>query len=277
VENGYFYPDNYLYVSLNPATATVDTYYYDWDEDVTFAAAKGILTEAQALDAYTRALEVTLGYVAWPESVDDDGYAIYRDWGYSYVESLRLGYYYSGLETITGVDALTGDTQHSTYTSAGAYVYDDTADLAQAQQVEALAQAGIGFAGGQLRPEETLTQREAVVLLLQATGYTTPETWEDSRIETVAQNQGFVTADTWEPEAEVTEMEFLRMVLGASRYGDAAKLTGVWASVENVAQADQGYAALGLALGMVTADDMPGDAVCTHLTALEMLYSFMSR
>jgi hypothetical protein len=277
VENGYFYPDNYLYVSLNPAAATVDTYYYDWDEDVTFASIEGILTQEQALAAYTQALDVTLGYVAWPESVDaDDAYAVYREWGYSYVESLRLGYYYSGLETVTGVDALTGDIQQSAYTSAGTYVYDDTADLAQAQQAEALAQAGIGFAGGQLQPDEILTQREAVTLLLQAAGYTTPETWEDDRLESMADYQGFVTG-TWEPDAPVTELEFVRMLLGASRYGAAAQLTAAWAVTDEVAQADQGYVALALALGMVQPDALPGDTVCTHLTAVEMLYGFMSR
>jgi hypothetical protein len=47
--------------------------------------------------------------------------------------------------------------------------------------------------------------------------------------------------------------------------------------MENVAQADQGYVALGLALGMVTADDLPGDTICTHLAAAQMLYGFMSR
>jgi hypothetical protein len=244
---------------------------------VTFAAAEGILTEGQALTAYTQALEVTLGYVAWPESVDDDdGYAIYRDWGYSYVESLRLGYYYGGLETVTGVDALNGDVRQSTYTSTGSYVYDDTEGLTQQAQIEALAQAGIGFDGGLFEPEAALTQRQAVTLLMQSMGYTSGD-WDDDWLGQAAQSRGFLSDGQWQPDLTVTEMDFVRMIIGASRYGDAAALSAAWAAIDGVSEADMGYAAVASALGMIEPETFAPSETCTHEMAAKLLYGFMDR
>jgi hypothetical protein len=278
VVDGYFYPDNYLYVSLNPATATVDTYSYTWDETVTFASAQNIVSESQAVEAYTQALTVTLGYVAWPESLDTDdvAYATYREWGYSYAESLRLGYYYNGLDTVTGVDALTGQAETTTETASGVYTYGDVDDPALAQQAQALAQAGIGFAGGALEPEAPVTYRQAVTLLLQAAGFTVTD-WADDRLESVGQSQGFLPAGDWEPEATVTAMDFVRMLLSASRYNAAAQLTAAWAEMEGVSDADQGYAAIAAALGMIQTENFDPQAVCTHREAVQILYGFLSR
>jgi hypothetical protein len=278
VVDGYFYPDNYLYVSLNPATATVDTYSYTWDETVTFASAQNIVSQSQAVEAYTQALTVTLGYVAWPESLDteDVAYATYREWGYSYAESLRLGYYYNGLDTVTDVDALTGQAETTTETASGVYTYGDVDDPALAQQAQALAQAGIGFAGGALEPEAPVTYRQAVTLLLQAAGFTVTD-WADDRLESVGQSQGFLPAGDWEPEATVTAMDFVRMLLSASRYNAAAQLTAAWAEMEGVSDADQGYAAIAAALGMIDRETFEPEAVCTHQEAVQILYGFLAR
>jgi hypothetical protein len=278
VVDGYFYPDNYLYVSLNPATATVDTYSYNWDDTVTFAAAQGIVLESQAVEAYTQALTVTLGYAAWPESLDPDdvAYATYREWGYSYAESLRLGYYYNGLDRVTGVDALTGQAVTKAETASGVYTYEDVADPILAQQAQALAQAGIGLAGGALEPEAPVTYRQAVTLLLQTAGFTVTD-WEDDRLQSVGQSQGFLPAGDWKPEDTVTAMDFVRMLLGPSRYNAAAQLTAAWTAMEGVSDADRGYAAIAAALGMIQTENFDPQAVCTHQEAVQMLYGFLSR
>jgi hypothetical protein len=278
VVNGYFYPDNYLYVSLNPATATVDTYSYTWDETVTFASAQNIVSESQAVEAYTQALTVTLGYVAWPESLDkeDVAYAAYQEWGYSYAESLCLGYYYNGLDTVTGVDALTGQASITTETTSGVYTYEDVDDSTLAQQAQGLAQAGIGFAGGVLEPEEPLTYRQAVTLLLQAAGFTVTD-WEDDRLQSVGQSQGFLPTGDWEPEDTVTAMDFVRMLLSPSRYDAAARLTAAWTEIEGVSPEDQGYAAIAAALGMIDGENFAPQAVCTHQDAVQILYGFLAR
>ncbi len=269
VHEGYFYPGNYLSVTVNQSTGTVDDFACVW-QDVEFGPAGEIVTEQEAMDAYTKALDVTLGYVAWPVDVtvtDGDLYAKLLEQGYTYVEELRLAYYYDAPERVLGVDGVTGeavtvpDEQLSRV-----FAYDDVAEAPGKDRIEALAQAGIGFAGGRFRPEAELTQREAVTLLLQADGETVlPDSSDDELLER-ASWRGFVTAEDWDPEATVTCMGFIRMVLGPSRYGDAAELLS--------AGAGEGYEIIAQALGMDTSSP---DEPATHAAAADILYRFMDR
>ena len=260
--DGFFFPENYLYVGVNAATGTVDDYYYVWDEDAVFAPYDGILDEAGALDAYTSALDVKLGYTAWPEEIDYDDPVLYAyaDWGYSYVESLRLAYYYSGLGEVAGIDALTGEPVRQSMN--GGFVYDDLDGVPEREAIEALAEAGIGFRGSAFLPEKELTMRDAAWLLLSADGYD-PGGWDDDMLGEEAAWTGFITASEWEPDQVLETEAFVRMILSASRYGDAASLPGV------------GYETIAAALGMI-GGEMPA-GVCTRADAAVLLYRFMMR
>lgn len=260
--DGWFFPENYLYVRMNAVTGTVDEYRYEWDEDVVFAPSDGIIDEAAAKKAYTDALTVALGYVAWPEAVDYSDPILYRyaDWGYTFVESLRLAYYYGGTDAVSGVDALTGEPIRQS--TDGGYVYSDLDGVPERAVIEALGAAGVGFAGGAFHPDAPLTMGDAVRLLLASAGYRADE-WDVEDLKSEAVWQGFVTAADWEPEREITQEAFIRMIVSASRYGDAARLEGV--GFETVAQA----------LGLIDGP-MPTEA-CTRADAASLLYAFMTR
>lgn len=279
VQSGYFFPENYLYVEMNPSTATVDSFRYEWDEDVEFASSRGIVSASDAASAYVDALDVTLGYVAWPEEIRADQPELlrYMDWGYTWVESLRLAYYFSGLDKVAGVDALTGEALVEDMSEDGAYIYTDISISESKTAIEALGQAGIGFAGGQFLPNSILTQRDAVTLLLQAAGYD-PADWDEEMLRNEAVYQGFITESEWVPDGAVTRMGFLKMMLNASRYGDAAKLTGVWTcDFTDVSRGDLAYGALAQALGLASGTSLNGVEACTRAMAAEFLYAFMSR
>lgn len=278
-ENGYFFPENYLYVEMNSATATVDEFRYVWDDDVEFASSWGIVSAADGAAAYVDALEVTLGYVAWPEEIREDEPELlrYAEWGYTWVESLRLAYYFDGLDDVSGVDALTGEVLKSEQGEEGTFVYSDVSSSEAREAIEALAQAGIGFDGGQFLPNNILTQREAVMLLLQSAG-SSPADWDDERLCSAAVEQGFITSAEWSPASSVSRMGFLKMMLNASRYGDAAALTGVWTcDFTDVSDEDMAYGALAQALGLASGDQLDPSGVCTRAMAAEFLYAFMSR
>lgn len=263
MNDGYFFPENYLYVGVNPATGAVDEYYTVWDKDVRFAPSEDVLDEAAARRVYIGALAVTLGYVAWPEAIDYDDPILYRyaEWGYSYVESLRLAYYYGGKDEVSGVDALTGAPVRRA--ADGGFVYGDLDGVPERELVEALAEAGVGFPGGMFRAEAPLTVRDAARLLLSSAGCRTDD-WDDETLKSEAVWQGFLDASDWEPEREVTQGELVRMIVSASRYGDAAALDGV------------GYDTVAKALGMLGEAYDPA-AVCTRAGAAVLLYRFMTR
>ena len=274
VHEGYTYPVNYIHLALNMSTGTVDDYYCVWDDDVTFAASEGIVTHDDALEIYANAQTVTLGYAAWPEGVDynDPVYDVFIRWGYNWVESLRLGWYYSN-SALQGVDALTGEL--ITDPTAEPIVYDDIDETPEADVILELADAGIGFTGGSFQPAAALTQRDAVVLCLQAEG-NSAASWDDDTLRQEALWQGFVKADGWEPDRELTRMEFIRMILDASIYSAAVRLEGVWAdSFAIVETGDTGYAAVAAALGMAEGKELYG--TCTRADAATMLYAFMTR
>ena len=262
MHDGYFFPENYLSVTLNTATNTVDSYYYRWDDDAAFAASEGIVSGAEAIDAYTDALSVTLGYAAWPEAIDYDDPILYAyaDWGYTYAESLRLAYYYSGTDEVSGVDALTGEPIRQD--PDGGYLYDDLDGVPERDMIEALASAGVGLAGASFEPEKRLTVEDAARLLLSSAGYR-PDGWDDETLKNEAVWEGFVSASDWKPDRELTQEGFIRMLLSASRYGDAAALDGV------------GYETVARALGMIDGG-MPTGAA-TRADAAVLLYRFMNR
>ncbi|MGM9615004.1 MAG: YcdB/YcdC domain-containing protein [Oscillospiraceae bacterium] len=270
VHDGYYFPENYLYVAISPE-GSVDEFRCVWDEEIEFADSRGIVDEDTALAAYIDALDVTLGYVAWPEDIDwsDPVLLRYSEWGYTFVESLRLAYYYAGTEKNAGVDALTGEAILTP--GDGSIVYDDLDGNAGQSMIEALAEAGIGFDGGRFEPERAITQKEAVTLLMQAEGYDV-RGWEEDDLRREAVWFGFIEEADWSPEADVTGAELLRMLLGASSYRTAAELTGVWAAEYG----DSGYTAIASALGMLP-DGMELTEPCTRAEAAALLYGFMTR
>ena len=279
VQNGYFFPENYLYVEMNSSTGTVDSFHYTWDEDVSFAASRGIVSASDGASAYVDALDVTLGYVAWPEEIRADQPELlhYLDWGYTWVESLRLAYYFSGLDEVRGVDALTGEALAEGSAEAGVYTYTDLAASEARSAIEALGQAGIGFEGGLFKPAEILTQRDAVTLLLRASGYDVSG-WDDETLGREAEYMGFVSAGMWKPDTTVTRMGFVKMLVRASRYGDAAELEGIWLSeFTDVTEMDEGYAAIAKGLGLVSGTVFDPATLCTRAMAAQFLYGFMSR
>ena len=279
VHEGYFYPDNYICVHVAPTAGIVDSFYYAWDEDVSFGPAEDTVDADAALAAYTDALDVTLGYVAWPVDIlaSDDGlYAEYMQWGYTFVEQLRLGYYYANTDEVLGVDAATGEVVRADKTS-DSYEYDDLADVPEAEMIRTLGAAGVGFAGGNFLPEQPFTWRDGAILLLRAGGSYAPED-DDDRLLEQAYYQGFLAEKKWEPDAPMSRIEFLRMLLGASRYGCAAKLAGIWdAGFSDVDEADQPWAALARGLGLAEGDTLEPDGDLTRAGAAAVLYGFMER
>ena len=279
MRDGYFFPDNRITVHAAPTSGVIDQFRYDWDEDVTFAPAEEIVDADQALAAYTDALDVILGYVAWPVDITKEEalpYSVYRDWGYTYVEQLRLAYYYSGLDRVKGVDAVTGEAVLPEETD-GTYVYDDLDDEPLAAEIVTLGDAGVGFSGGSFLPEQELTVRDAALLLLRAGGMYAPEE-DDERLGEQAAYQGFLPDGTWEPDKTVSRMAFLRMLLTPSRYGYAAALTGVWdAGFADVDEAGEAIAAIARALGLAEGDTLEPDETLTRAAAADILYRFMSR
>jgi hypothetical protein len=148
-------------------------------------------------------------------------------------------------------------------------------------QIEKLAEYGIGFKGTSFQPTAKLTQKDALILLLSAVGYTTDN--EDDLYQ-LAYGYQFLTKAEKDAGKTLTRAEFVKMLIGATEYGSAAKLSGIYQcgfrDDSKISATHYGYVAIAKALKMITGDtknNFNPNTVITRQDAAIMLYDFMSR
>lgn len=290
-ENGYFYHNNYVDISIDPSDNSVESFNANWSDDLTFQSAEGIISAEEAKKAYCGVYSAQLGYVAYPESVDVSipiwktfsnccGYVAYR-----YV----LGYTYgTDGSTVLGINAKTGEPVLKT--KKATVTYTDIADSFAKEQIQALAAAGASFGDStEFKPAESLTQKDMLVLLLNSCGYSFDAEDLDStdKLESLynaAWGNGFLTRGSCNPEHVVTRLEMVKAVLDASPYGQAAKLKGIFVisfTDANQIPADSlGYAAIAEGLGIIHGNakrQFCPDTAVTRQVAAVILYNYLNR
>lgn len=286
--NGIPYYGSYLRASVCGVDGTIGSFSMSWDEDVQFPAAEGIVDEKAAMAAYAGCFETALYYTPYPEKVNtsDPQWLTYSqhvgDVKYRWV----LSYVRKG-ETPQGVDAFTGQVAAYDSGRTKALTYTDCASAYGRAEIEALASYGVGFGSGtQFRPTAQVTQRDMLVLLLNATGYSYDADAMDQETEdalyAAAVSQGLLARDQRDPDRAVTRLEFLKTLLVSSAYGKAAQLQGIYktsfSDAGAIPAADLGYAAIGQALGIVggdTAKRLDPNGAVTRQDAAIMLCRFM--
>lgn len=291
-ENGYFYHNNYVEITIDPSDGTVASFYDNWDNDIKFQPADGIVSADAAKSTYCSAYSAQLGYIAYPVSVnvnlpiwktyaDCCGYVAYQ-----YV----LGYTYeTDGSAPLGIDAKTGKPV-VVQTQKTEVVYTDITGSFAQKQIEALAAIGVGFGdSSEFKPNANLTQKDMLVLLLNSCGYhfDTADLESEDELESLysaAWSEGFLTRGSRDPDHVVTRLEMVKAVIDASPYGQAAKLQGIFlTSFTDAAQipADSlGYAAIAQGLGLIRGNESgqfcPTTAVTRQVAAV-ILYQYMNR
>ena len=248
------------------------------------------MDEKAALAAYAGCFETALTYTPYPEKVDtaDPQWLTYSqhigDVKYRWV----LSYVHSG-DAPQGVDAFTGKPVAYDRGGAKTLTYTDCANSYGRAEIEALASFGVGFGSStQFRPTAQVTQRDMLILLLNAVGCSydagaMDQEAEDSLYDN-AVSQGLLARDQRDPDRAVTRLEFLKTLLASSAYGKAAQLQGIYkttfSDAASIPAADLGYAAIGQALGIVSGDTarrFSPNAPVTRQDAAIMLCRFMGK
>lgn len=285
-ENGYFFPENSLWVSVDVTDGTISSLDRTWTEDVAFDSPEGILDAAAGLDAWFGHYTPALAYRNIPVKLDPGmpEAVPLLDKGYSYFFRLQLSYALESEKYAAGVDAKTGEVIcHSIDAGDGKLSYSDTADHWAQQQIEALAAYGIGWSGGACQPRKELTQLDLVALLASADGYRyDPETDKAGDLYSHAYSLGMLKRTERQDERVMTRGETVRMLLSGAGFGPVARLQGIFTC--SYADRDQipaellSWAALAQGLGMVSAEgEFAADRAATRAEAAVMLYQLMSR
>lgn len=287
--NGYFFPTNSISVGVDSTDGSISSYEKSFDDSITFDSADGIISMDAALDAWLATYTVELGYVQVPAALDYDvpEHRALMDMGVGYLYKLALGYTLAREEYLLGIDAKTAQPVAPDWAEADdGITYNDVAGHWARTQIEALAQYGVGFAGGSFAPSKGLTQLDLIALLASTEGYLYDATREGAADElyNYAYDLGLLVRGEREDDALLTRAQTVRLILRAVGYAHVAELQGIYRTKfadDGEIPADcYGYAALAQGLGMVTGGTdgrLRPNETATRAQAAVMLYQLMSR
>jgi len=290
-EKGYFFPKDQFAIGIDAMDGSISFYSQSWSEDVTFDDPDGIITAEQAVRAYFKTFQVTHGYVAVPQKLDlsDPEYAPLAEMGYRALNSLKLGWHLTAPEkNVIGIGAKTGQPVFWTREESGSLRYSDLEGFQAKSAAEALADYGIGYAGGKFRPDKKLTQLDLVALLASTQGVLIdPDHLTDGdadRAYQTAYNMGALQRAERNDDQLLSRIDLIKILLDAGGYGPAAQYQGIYrtkfSDEAEIPDDLLGYAALAQAMNVAQGDSAgrldPGQSA-TRGDAGVMLYAFMQR
>lgn len=270
--NGIPFPANGITVTVDTVDGSVGSYYVNWNKDVTFADSTGMKTAEEAKAIYEKAVGLSLCYKTVSTENQKDS-------------QLRLVYDFAD-ESTWGIDAMSGKPlQHEPMEDAP-LAYGDIAGHFAKKQIEALSDYGIGYTGGSFAPNQTLNQKDALTLIVAASGYSLNQEAEDyeENLYSAAYSMGLLEKTERAPTAAVTRASLTKMLVDAAGYGEVAKLKNIYRigfRDEKAISADLiGYVAIAKGLGIIQGDNKgnfnPNITANRYQLAI-MLYNIMSR
>ena len=289
-ENGYFLPDSSITVNVDGVDGSVSAYYNSYVDGVTFDSADGVIGDAAALSSWFETYNVELGYLAVPEKLDlsEPQWRPLIEMGHKYLYTQKLAYYMARDGWYLGVDAKTGEAVKGEESVESAITYDDLSGQWVKAQAEKLAQYGVGWTGGSLKPAAELTQLDLVALLVSTGGYhyiyDTGSTDAADELYNIAYNMGILEKKDRDEAAPVTRAQLVKLLLDSAGYGNVAGLEGIFkcsfADQSSIPAEYYGYAAIAQGLGLVkggSGGNFAPNRTATRAEAVSMLYNFMSR
>lgn len=275
--DGIPFPENYIHVGVDTETGYVVGFYSNWYKfDVTFVPSAGAITQETAADKFSVGAGTALRYVSVPQSTHASG--------------LLLAYTAENT-AVWGVDAISGELLKSQENTDGGLQYNDMEGNPYAAVVMRLASYGIGFTGGSFKPDAQLTQEDALILILSATGrkYIPRPLSEDSgessdELYNAAYSLGILTREEKNPAKPVTRAEFVKYLVNALGYKEVAVLPGIFSAGfkddKTIPAGLMGYVAIARGIGIIRGDQngmfRPND-ISTRVMAAIMLHNCLSR
>lgn len=287
--NGYFFPGNSIYVGVDATDGSISSYSNNFDDEVTFDSASGILTMGQAIDAWLDTYEVQLGYIRVPTAIDYSRpeYKSLMDYGISYLYKLTLGYALQREDYLLGIDAKTGKAVAPSWAAEqDGFRYSDVAGHWAQDKIEKLAEFGVGYTGGKFSPNAALTQLDLIALLASTEGYVydASEKGAADNLYEYAYRLGILAKGERNDKAVLTRTAAVKLILNAVGYGPVAQLQGIYRTKfvddSSIPAESYGYVALAQGLGMVTGNAsnrfLP-NVNTTRAQSAVMLYNLMAR
>jgi hypothetical protein len=242
VNEGIEYPLNGIYGAVDGVTGKITSFNYNWNENVTFEAPKNIINPDNAFNIYIQNKGYQLVYeINNIHSYDSKGMDLIRTDAYSVDSKVRLVYRTDiSPNTISPFTGKQIDNNGDEYIAPeNLYDYKDINNSLSARNIKLLAELGIGFKGGEFKPDQAITTKELTDFLNQSGIY-------------YNNNKYKINNDTT-TITRVAAAKFAVQILG---YESIAKLKGIYDAnfkdQNQISSENQGYTALAQGLNLIT-------------------------
>lgn len=275
-ENGIPYTSNRITVTIDAASGQIVSFYKRWEKEITFDSADGLISAADAADAWYAA---TGGLVL--------SYAKAQD-GTSMTPKIDL-MYTRNTELPNRIDARNGvlldwDNQPYTPQSEAEPILTDIAGHYAEDAIRTLFAAGVltdEDAKDGFRPDDAITCRELLSFVCGLKNGYRPIAADFSELARRAERSDLRADD---PDRTVCREEAAEWMVRALGYREVAELQGIYqtdfADADAISPERLGYVALAQGLKMVGGDEMhrfcPNDTVSRADAAL-MMYHYFNR
>lgn len=245
------YEDNRIYGNVDGVTGKIYRFSYNWNDSLTFEQPNQILTPEQALDAYIEKDGFDLIYeINTTYDLDKNNNSVKK-------EDVRLVYATNITpEYISPFDGKQLTYYGSTYNGAeDTYKYKDISDHKSAENIELLADIGIGFASENFQPEKAITKAELYQFLNKI-------------------NYGYKTEkDLRNNSSTITRVDTAKLIVELLDLKKVAELTEIYqldyADKDTISAADTGYIALVEGFGLLSVDSKNNFRPKENLTRAE--------
>lgn len=159
------------------------------------------------------------------------------------------------------------------------YKYDDIENHYVKPYAEKLAELDIGFEGTSLRPDESITKRDYLVLVALADNIHYPE-YSTERLSKLFISRGIIEKEDKDLDSPVTRMDAVRFMINNLGYKEIAAKNSIFkCPFTDIPENMTGYATLGAALGIVSdkSDILDAESNLTRADALIIIYNYLTR
>ncbi len=251
--------DDYASFVINPRTKKIMSFNMNYS-DGEFSSVSGVISKSEAEDIFIDKFGYEAKYVF---DCTDDEY--------------KLCYTFSD-EPIK-MDPFTGKSFE--FESPTIEEYSDVSGHYAEDIANQLAEINIGFAGGELRPDEPIKQKEFAYLIYKAV--------QQNGIKAVVSDNldgdelyeyiDFIAPEEVNPDAAVTRRDAAKFTVRAMGYIDVAKLD-IFKPMFNDMTEDVGYASILAGLKILNGDgngNFNPEGVLTRAQALIIVYNYLNR
>ncbi|MDY6314299.1 MAG: S-layer homology domain-containing protein [Clostridia bacterium] len=245
-------------ISVNPDTKKVTNYHISYTDE-TFPSVENVITKDETEEILLSNADYEICYIYDGES---EGYKLC----YSFLNGAGI------------VDAKTGE--YEGFTVSELEDYGDVSGHYAEGAANALLQADIGFAGGELKPDEPIKQKEFAALVQRVIQDNYKAViGDDYDYDSLYDYIDFIAPDEADPDGAVTRRDAAKFTVRAMGYIDVAKLD-IFKPIFNDMAEDVGYASILAGLKILNGDgngNFNPEGVLTRSQALIIIYNYLNR